>query len=341
MNPKLKKALRILGLLVFFTFGIRILTPYIETIPNSIDALKNLDYFAIGAAIVFEFLRYVGYAFLLNAILGLFEDRISLWQGMIIVLASASFGMVAGGMAGTIAASLQWLRERKVKTQAATIASVLPNLLNNVAILLLSLVGFLYLWSSEALTRSQINAFFIILVLLIAALVLIGLFLTKRKKATTLFLSLAQKGSKLIKKSFDEVKMKDQIEEIYKVWDVILKRKWWEPLLGLVMSFGFDIAALYSLFCASGQVPSLKTLITGYGLPQIFGKAAFVLPGGIGVVESTMISLYQKMGISSSNSVMVVISYRFLAFIVPTILGFLLVFYLQKGAKKREPERIS
>ncbi len=341
MNPKLKKALRILGLLVFLALGIRILTPYIEAVPDSINALKNLNYFAIGAAVLFEFLRYAGYAFLLNSILGLFNDRVSLWHGMIIVLASASFGMVAGGMAGSIASSIQWLHDQKVKTQAATIASILPNLLNNVAILLLSLVGFLYLWSQKALTRSQINAFFIILVLLMAALILIGLFLAKRKKATTLFLSIVQKISRVLKKPYDEEKIKEQIDEIYEVWDVILKRKWWEPLFALFMSFGFDIAALYALFCASGQVSSLKTVIIGYGLPQIFGKAAFVLPGGIGVVESTMISLYQKLGVSSSNSVMVVLAYRFLAFIIPTLLGFLMVFYLQKGTNKRKMGKYS
>jgi len=342
MNPKLKKALRIIGLLIFSALGIKILSPYIAKVPDSINAIKDLNYLALSSAIFFEFLRYAACAFLLNSILGLFKDRVSLWQGMLIVLASASFGMVAGGMAGSIAASIQWLRKRNVKMQAATIASILPNLLNNVAIFLLSLVGFLYLWSLKALTSSQLNAFLIILTLLVVALFFMGLFLVQREKATALFLSLAEKISKTFKKSLDEIKMKDQIKEIYEVWDVILKRKWWEPLLGLVMSFGFDMTALYSLFYAAGELPSLKTLIIGYGLPQIFGKAAFVLPGGIGVVESTMISLYEKLGISSLNTVMVVLAYRFLAFIVPTFLGFLLVFYLQKdiGKKKTGVETI-
>ena len=339
MDPKLKKVIHIIGLLIFTTLGLKILSPYIKTIPDSLNAMKNFNYWALGLAIFFEFLRYVGYAILLNSILGLFNDHISIWQAMIIVLASASFGMIAGGMAGSIAGVIQWLYDRKVKIQAATIAGVLPNLLNNLTILLLSVVGLLYLISLKILTQPQLNAFLIILVLLVAAFVSMGLFLTLRKKATALILSMIKKIDKIFKKNFDEPKITEQIDEIYEVWDTVLKRKWWKLLFGLVMSFGFDIAALYSLFFAAGQVPSLKTVIIGYGLPQIFGKAAFVLPGGIGVVESTMISLYQKLGISSSNSVMVVLAYRFLAFIVPTLLGFLLVFFLQKNFGKKKVEK--
>ena len=336
MDPKLKKVVHIISLLIFTALGLKILSPYIKTIPDSINAMRNFNYWALDLAVFFEFLRYVGCAILLNSILRFFNERISIWQAIIIVLASASFGMVAGGMAGSIAGIIQWLQDRKVKIQAATIAGVLTNLLNNLTILLLSVVGLMYLLSLKILTRSQLNAFLIILVLLVIAFVLIGLFLKFRKKATAIILSLIQKIYKIFKKNFNENKIVDQINEIYEVWDDILKRKWWQLLFGLAMSFGFDIAALYSLFFAAGQVPSLKTVIIGYGLPQIFGKAAFVLPGGIGVVESTMISLYQKMGISSSNSVMVVLVYRFLAFIVPTLLGFLLVFYLQRNFGKKK-----
>jgi Na+/glutamate symporter len=61
----------------------------------------------------FEVLRFVFSGYFLNTILGLFRERIPLGQAMMIVLGSASFGMVAGGLVGSAAASLQWLRERE------------------------------------------------------------------------------------------------------------------------------------------------------------------------------------------------------------------------------------
>jgi len=338
MNARSKKRLRILGLIIFFFLGIKILSPYIQTIPESISAMQNLNYCALVLAILFEFLRFVGCAYLINSLLGLFNDHISSWHAMAIVLASASFGMVAGGMAGSIAASVQWLHERNIKMQAATFASILPNVLNNLAILLLSLIGVLYLQSLNQLTPIQLKAFLIVLFLLVLVFILFGAFLIKREKSTSALLSFIKKISKTIKKPVNEEKVRCQINEVYEVWDVILKKKWWKPILGILMSFGFDMAALCALFCAAGEKLPFKKLIIGYGLPQLLGKAAFVLPGGIGVLESSMIELYQMLGISDPIVVIVVLAYRFLAFLVPTLIGFLLVVYLLKWVKKEKVE---
>lgn len=336
MGSKSKNIFRMIGLVVFFALGITILSPYIAKIPESINAIQNLDFGDLGLAVLCEFLRFLGYAVLINAILGLFKDHVSIWQALMIILASASFGMIAGGMAGSIAASIQWLHERKVKLQAATVASILQNLLNNIAIFLLSLLGVAYLRSMDALTKPQWNAVLIILCMLVVVLVFSGLFLTKREKSIGFLISVIQWVSKILKKEIDEGKIREQIGEVYEVWDVVLRKKWWRPLLGLSMSFLFDILALYFFFLSAGQPLSFTTLIIGYGLPQLLGKAAFVLPGGIGVVESSMIDLYQKMGISSSVSVIVVLAYRLIAFIIPTLLGFLFVFSLQRVFHKKE-----
>jgi hypothetical protein len=340
MNKKLEKMIRILGLFVFLALGVKILLPHIKSIPDSINALKSLNYGALALAIVFEFLKFVSNGYFLNSIIGLFKQRVSIWQAMMIVLASSSFGMVGGGMFGSAAASFQWLRKRHVRAQAAMMAGILPIVCSALSVLILSLIGVIYLLGAEALTPSQVKGFLAILVLLSFAILLFYIFFRNPQKSKIFVVNAAKKIEKFTKKTYEEKKITQQLDELFEVRDLFFHGEWKKPLLGNTMIYGFDLLSLYFLFLAAGQVISPRILLIGYGLPQILAKATFVLPGGIGVVESTMIELYQNLGIPAPVSVVVVLAYRFLAFLVPTILGFLLVLYLQKGAGKKKTEKV-
>ncbi|MGV8025669.1 MAG: YbhN family protein [Anaerolineaceae bacterium] len=340
MNQKTKRIIRVLGLLVFLALGIKILTPYIKSIPDSINALKGLNYWALALAIAFEFLKFIGSGELINSIIGLFKQRVSIWQATMIVLASSSFGMVGGGMVGSAAASFQWLRERHVKAHAAMMAGILPIIFSALSILILAMIGIIYLLGAEALTPSQMKGFLAILALITLALILIFIFFRNPQKSETFVINAAKKIEKITKKSYEEDKITQQLDELFKVRNLFLHGGWKNLLIANTMIYGFDLLSLYFLFLAAGQVVSPRVLLIGYGLPQILGKATFVLPGGIGVVESAMIDLYQKLGVPAAESVIVVLVYRFLAFLVPTILGFLLVLYLQRKVGKKGTEKV-
>jgi len=71
-------------------------------------------------------------------------------------------------------------------------------------------------------------------------------------------------------------------------------------------------------------------LLVGYALPQLLGKLAFVLPGGVGVVESSMIALYTGLGVPDAVCVVVILGYRLLSFWLPAFLGFPIAFLLQQ-----------
>jgi uncharacterized protein (TIRG00374 family) len=71
-------------------------------------------------------------------------------------------------------------------------------------------------------------------------------------------------------------------------------------------------------------------VITGYGLPNLFGRMAFMIPGGVGLIESTMIAIYNSLGIEDAVSTVVMLSYRFLSFWLPTILGFFFLPYFNR-----------
>ncbi|HOJ01086.1 MAG TPA: YbhN family protein [Anaerolineaceae bacterium] len=334
MNKNLKKVLRSLLLLVFLGVGVYILLPQFGSIQRSMYVLKNLKYWALFLAILCEFCSYVGAGYLVNSILGLFNERISLWRCVVIVLASSSVGMVAGGMLGSAAASFQWIRNSKAKTQAAALASSLPLLMNNLAILIISLFGVIYLLFLHELTNLQIISFLFILLLLLAVVLAIFLVLYKREKSFPFLLKIMKKVYGFIKRSFNEERIKGQLNEIFAAWDLLLSKGWKKPVLGVLVSYGFDILALFFLFAAGNKWINLGVLLMGYGLPLLLGKATFVIPGGVGVVETTMVALYEKLGMTNAVSVVAVLAYRLIAFWIPSILGFPFTFYLNHKTKE-------
>ena len=54
-----------------------------------------------------------------------------------------------------------------------------------------------------------------------------------------------------------------------------------------------------------------------------------MIPGGIGVVEGTMILLYRGFDVATATAVLVVLAYRVIAFWMPNLLGFCIIPFLQ------------
>jgi uncharacterized protein (TIRG00374 family) len=99
------------------------------------------------------------------------------------------------------------------------------------------------------------------------------------------------------------------------------------------MNTAFDMSTLYFLFVAAGHRVSPGVLLTGYGLPQLLGKVSF-LPGGVGIVEGTMTALYDGLGVPDPVTVVVILTYRFISFWLPTLIGWPLVAYLQRAYRQ-------
>jgi len=322
--------LRTVFLILFLGLGVYILLPQLTSIQQSMYVLKNLKYWALLLAIICECLSYMSAGYLLNSLLGLFNDHVSLWRNILIVLASASVGMVAGGMLGSAAATFQWLRSSKAKAQSAAMAGSLPLLMNNLAVLAISLIGVIYLLFLHELTKLQIISFLVILVLLLFVVLLLFIVLDKRERSYPFILNLVKKVYKLIKRTFDENRLKNQLNEIFAAWDLLLSKGWKKPLLAVSLTYGFDIAALFFLFAAGNKWINPGVLLIGYGLPLLLGKAAFVIPGGVGIVETTMVALYGKLGIPNAVAVVAVLTYRLISFWIPSIIGFPVTIYLNQ-----------
>jgi len=90
-------------------------------------------------------------------------------------------------------------------------------------------------------------------------------------------------------------------------------------LIGAVLYWGFDIAALGFSFRAFGGHPAVAVLVLGYFLGTL--GSLLPLPGGIGGVEGAMIGSFVAFGISADQVVIVVLAYRAISFWLPTLPG--------------------
>lgn len=99
--------------------------------------------------------------------------------------------------------------------------------------------------------------------------------------------------------------------------------------VGLVAGGMVGNAAATYRWVRRSSVSAEGAVLAGYGLPLLLGKVTF-LPGGVGIVEGTMAALYGGLGVPDGVTVVVILTYRVLAFWLPTLLGFPLVAYLQR-----------
>ena len=90
-------------------------------------------------------------------------------------------------------------------------------------------------------------------------------------------------------------------------------------MLGALAWWGFDIAVLWASFHAFGQPPEPAVLVMVYFVGTLGN--VLPLPGGIGGVEGGMIAVSIGFGVSAGLAVVAVLTYRAVAFWLPTIPG--------------------
>lgn len=325
------QAWRKMGTLVVIGIAVYLILPQITALRNSWQVLTSMAFWAVGLAFISQILSYLGSGFLLQSILAIAHQKVSLWLNTLIVLGSYSIGMIAGGMIGSTAAIYRWTSGGKGSMEGATLASIFLPQFNSIMLVLLSFFGLVHLILVHSLTQAQLIGFgatMLILVLIIGSAALIVRF---RNQATKAAIWLSSRVARLRRKSFDPNPTRQEASDLFDAWDALWHGAWHGPVVGAFLNVAFDMLTLYFLFIAAGENVSLGVLLAGYGLPLLLGKVAFVLPGGVGVVESSMAVLYNGLGVPPATTVVVVLGYRLISFWIPSLAGFPIAAYLQRS----------
>jgi putative heme transporter len=108
-------------------------------------------------------------------------------------------------------------------------------------------------------------------------------------------------------------------------------------LLGAPAWWGFDVAVLWACFHAFGAAPPFPVILMAYFVGMLGNLLP--LPGGLGGVEGGMIGAFAAFGVEFNLAVLAVLTYRGIAFWLPTVPGALAYLQLRRTvARWRQQE---
>jgi len=112
-------------------------------------------------------------------------------------------------------------------------------------------------------------------------------------------------------------------------------------LLGAVVYWGFDVAALGFSFRAFGSNPAVAVVVLCYFLGTL--GSLLPLPGGVGGVEGAMIGSFVAFGIPAGEAVIGVLAYRAISFWLPTLPGIAGYIALRRTVRRweRTPDELT
>jgi uncharacterized protein (TIRG00374 family) len=109
-----------------------------------------------------------------------------------------------------------------------------------------------------------------------------------------------------------------------------------ESLALIFIAWCFDVSIAYIAFLAIGHPVSPALVITVFSVMVILQMLPIFLPGGIGVVDIVMTTLYMTVGISTETSAGATIMVRFVTLWFLTTVGGLITLYLAKVYGKND-----
>ena len=313
---------RILLVVVLLGLAVNLLLPQIANLKDSLLVLQQMTWWAVGLAFVAEAGAYLLYGYCLQAILGIHQQKLNVFRGALIALSSYSIGLVAGGWVASMAATFGFVKKEGGDSTTATMASLLPAMLMNAAIMLVSIIGIIFLFVMQRLSQSQLLQYtiFLILLALFTFGALIGLKFPKTAFKVTNWVM--WHWNRLRKKPYNPADTQKSLDAFIMSWKNLSGGNWLKPMLGAFGYIALDMLCMFFLFTAAGHSINIGVLAAGYGLPLLLAKMAFLFPGGIGVVEASMAALFTSQGVPDGISVVVIIGYRLISFWIPTLLGF-------------------
>jgi uncharacterized protein (TIRG00374 family) len=322
-------AVLVLGLLVHFVL------PRLGSVEDSIDALHTLKPWGIVLAIGFQIFSYVANGSLLQSVVHLAGERISLRRAVAIEVGAGTVALVAAGALGFGAAIYRWTRNSGVSRDAAMLASWLPPVFDSMTLVVFALIGAVELLLKHQLSRTTEVALAIVIAVLSVAIGTVIVLLVRSDWMTAISLRVTRL-IKRVRPAADDSLLTDAADRAAKAWQRMRSGGWVLPTCSSLLVLTFDFLSLRYAFLAAGQHLYITTLLAGYGVPLLLGRSSF-LPGGIAVIEVAMAAIFGGLGVPAGPAVVGVLTYRLISFWLPAVTGIPIAIALQSRRARPSP----
>src|SRR5579875_99296 len=280
----------------------------------------------VAAGVGLEILSCLGYVL---AFLQVFE-RVPLRLGARVALSELAFGAaVSIGGAGSVAVGAWLLVERGGDpTRVAERSAVLFLLTSAINVFTLILAGLgLYL----GVLPGPRNALLSLVPAIVGVLVL------------ALFLALPGISDRLARRR-GEGRVRSLLLELattIRMTEAILFRLDWR-IVGAIAYLWCDIAVLAVCFAAAGHVPPLAVIVLAYQIGYM--SHVIPVPGGIGVLDGSMVGMFALYGIAATATTAATIVYHAISLWIPAMWGTAAFVILRRSRNEpialRPPRRV-
>src|SRR5207302_6754758 len=135
----------------------------------ALETIQTMKPWAVGLAFVMETLSYAANGALLQSIVSLMGERITLRRSMAIETGAATVAIVAAGALGFGASIYRWTRNSGLSQRTAMLASWLPSVFDSITLIVFALSSAAaLLFRHVGLSRTTIVALVIVLSVLVA-----------------------------------------------------------------------------------------------------------------------------------------------------------------------------
>jgi len=331
-QPVQLRVLRFLTILIILGLVVHFVLPRLESVEGAIDTMRTLAPWAIAFALLCESLSYVANGSLLQSVIALGGERISLRRAAVIELGAGTVALVAAGSLGFGAAIYRWTRDDGISRETAMLASWLPSVFDSLTLVIFALIGAVELLLRHQLSRATEIALAIVIAALGGGVATVIALLAREDWMNAVTLR-ATRWIKRIRPSADESLLMDVAEHASRAWSTMRAGGWARPAICSLLFLVFDVLALRYAFLAAGQHLFISTILAGYGVPLLLGRSSF-LPGGIAVVEVAMAALYGGLGVPGNVAVVVVLTYRLISFWLPALVGIPIAIALESRRRR-------
>ena len=318
-RPLQLRALRAVPIVLILGLLVHLLLPRLDTIADSLETLRSMAPWAVVMAILMESLSYAANGALLQSIVGITDNRISLGRAIAIEIGAGTVALVAAGALGFGAAVYKWTHDSGVSTEAATLAGWLPSMFDAASMVLFALLSGIELLLFHRLSGLTVIA----LAIVVSALTLVIAGAVVLMVRNDWMMAAVSWGSRLMKKfrrGWDDSGLIRAAESATDAWQQLRSGGWIRPACCSLMVLTFDLLCLRYAFLAARHPLHISLLLAGYGVPILLGRASF-LPGGIAVIEVAMAALFTGLGVPANVAVVAVLTYRLLSFWLPSLIG--------------------
>lgn len=319
-DTKIKFDLKTLIVLLLFIIGLYFLIPKLVGVEQALKLLLHLNKTYLFIAIFFEFLSYVGAAWLLGVILDRLGSKIGFWTRFKIgSIAAFAIHFFPVGSFGQGAVDYVFLRKEKVEPGSILLMLILRAILTYAAFLIIFLVGLVLVPTVPQLPLSpKLISLIIFVIVAGCSLYLFYLYKNKKqfRKLWSKFIKLIDVFlSKLRKKKISAEEETEMFEDIYKGLGLFGGKKRYTAfaILAGIVYWLADIVCFYFVFLAFGYKIHWGILIFGYSIASLLGMISFI-PGGLGVTEGAMGLMYTALGVPGALAVMSVLVFRLFSF---------------------------